>query len=319
MQNPCQLIRFGIFFDIFKSPKFPNIQKVAIGQVDSPPPRYPHRKLNRQSRDRRWNLQEGYISGDQSPRFTASHGSYGVTSLARRSHAGTREDNSIAMALLRMPCVPAQSGWKKSSSLDNSISSVISSSSSVSFCKLGSGYVAQSDCGCVTKVRTSGIACRVRTEGSEDGAERDIGGMAASVSRRAVLWGLVAAQGLVMEREVARAGVPNYRKYVDRLDGYTFSYPAGWIEVRGAGADVFFRDPVNLDENLLVEISSPSSSKFKGVEDLGTPEQASKKVLQQYLTEFMSTRIGVRREANVTATKSRVGDDGRLYYEVEVR
>ena len=182
--------------------------------------------------------------------------------------------------------------------------------------------MAQSDCGCVTKVRTSGIAgiaCRVRTAGSEDGAERDIGGMAASVSRRAVLWGLVAAQGLVMEREVARAGVPNYRKYVDRLDGYTFSYPAGWIEVRGAGADVFFRDPVNLDENLLVEISSPSSSKFKGVEDLGTPEQASKKVLQQYLTEFMSTRIGVRREANVTATKSRVGDDGRLYYEVEVR
>lgn len=89
--------------------------------------------------------------------------------------------------------------------------------------------------------------------------------------------------------------------------------------MRGAGADVFFRDPVNLDENLLVEMSSPSSSKFKGVEDLGTPEEAAKQVLQQQLTEFMSTRIGVRREASITDARSRRGDDGRLYYEVEVR
>ncbi len=110
-----------------------------------------------------------------------------------------------------------------------------------------------------------------------------------------------------------------YRKYVDRLDGYEFNYPAGWIQVRGAGADVFFRDPVNLDENVLVEISSPSSSKFKGVQDLGSPEQAGKKVLRQYLTEFMSTRLGVRRESNIVATGSRLGDDGRLYYDVEVR
>jgi len=67
-----------------------------------------------------------------------------------------------------------------------------------------------------------------------------------------------------------------------------------------------------------VEMSSPSSSKFKGVEDLGTPEQAAKRVLQQQLTEFMSTRIGVRREAAVTDARARRGDDGRLYYEVEV-
>ncbi|CAN5964406.1 unnamed protein product [Sphagnum jensenii] len=116
----------------------------------------------------------------------------------------------------------------------------------------------------------------------------------------------------------AAAQQQQYRKYVDRLDGYEFNYPAGWIQVRGAGADVFFRDPVNLDENVLVEISSPSSSKFKGVQDLGSPEQAGKKVLRQYLTEFMSTRLGVRRESNIVATGSRLGDDGRLYYDVEV-
>jgi hypothetical protein len=136
------------------------------------------------------------------------------------------------------------------------------------------------------------------------------------VSRRVVMVAGLLASGVGASE--ARAGVPTYRKYVDRLDGYAFSYPAGWIQVRGAGADIFFRDPVNLDENVLVEMSSPSSSKFSGVEDLGTPEQAAKKVLQQQLTEFMSTRIGVRREANVTATRSRVGGDGRLYYEVEV-
>ncbi|CAK9212691.1 unnamed protein product [Sphagnum troendelagicum] len=123
---------------------------------------------------------------------------------------------------------------------------------------------------------------------------------------------------LVVAASILAAISLAYRKYVDRLDGYEFNYPAGWIQVRGAGADVFFRDPVNLDENVLVEISSPSSSKFKGVQDLGSPEQAGKKVLRQYLTEFMSTRLGVRRESNIVATGSRLGDDGRLYYDVEV-
>jgi hypothetical protein len=149
-------------------------------------------------------------------------------------------------------------------------------------------------------------------------------------SRRGFLGCLVAVPLLLVccssnERGVAGAAETTtteqqqqYRKYVDRLDGYEFNYPAGWIQVRGAGADVFFRDPVNLDENVLVDISSPSSSKFKGVQDLGSPEQAGKKVLRQYLTEFMSTRLGVRRESNIVATGSRLGDDGRLYYDVEV-
>jgi hypothetical protein len=77
------------------------------------------------------------------------------------------------------------------------------------------------------------------------------------VSRRVVMVAGLLASGVGASE--ARAGVPTYRKYVDRLDGYAFSYPAGWIQVRGAGADIFFRDPVNLDENVLVEMSSPSS------------------------------------------------------------
>lgn len=109
------------------------------------------------------------------------------------------------------------------------------------------------------------------------------------------------------------------REHIDTFDGYTFKYPQNWIQVRGAGADIFFRDPYILDENISVELSSPSSSRYKSVDDLGPPQEAGEKVLRQYLVEFMSTRLGVRRESNILSTSSRVADDGRLYYQVEVR
>lgn len=67
-----------------------------------------------------------------------------------------------------------------------------------------------------------------------------------------------------------------------------------------------------------VDISSPSSSNYQTVEDLGPPEKAADAVLKQYLTEFMSTRLGVRRESNVLSASSKVADDGKLYYQVEV-
>ncbi|TMX03230.1 hypothetical protein EJD97_017516 [Solanum chilense] len=118
--------------------------------------------------------------------------------------------------------------------------------------------------------------------------------------------------------KVAYAQSVEFREYIDTFDGYSFMYPRNWIQVRGAGADIFFRDPLVLDENLSVEISSPSSSKYKSVKDLGPPEEAGKGVLKQYLTEFMSTRLGVRRESSVLSTSSRVADDGKLYYDVEV-
>ncbi|KAJ6850991.1 psbP domain-containing protein 1, chloroplastic [Iris pallida] len=109
-----------------------------------------------------------------------------------------------------------------------------------------------------------------------------------------------------------------FREHIDIFDGYTFLYPKNWIQVKGAGADIFFRDPFVLDENMSVELSSPSSSRYKSVEDLGPPEVAAQKVLKQYLTEFMSTRLGVRRESNILTTSSRVADDGKVYYQIEV-
>ncbi|KAG2315175.1 hypothetical protein Bca52824_018297 [Brassica carinata] len=120
------------------------------------------------------------------------------------------------------------------------------------------------------------------------------------------------------ESPVPQNLLTNAKQYIDTFDGYSFKYPQNWIQVRGADADIFFRDPIVLDENLSVEFSSPSSSKYKSLEDLGSPEEAGKKVLRQYLTEFMSTRLGVKRESNILTTSSRVADDGKLYYQVEV-
>lgn len=121
----------------------------------------------------------------------------------------------------------------------------------------------------------------------------------------------------VSSSDTAFAQSVGFKEYIDTFDGYSFKYPLNWIQVRGAGADIFFRDPFVLDENLSVEISSPSSSQYKSVEDLGSPQEAGKKVLRQYLTEFMSTRLGVRRQSSILSTSSRTSDDGKLYYLVE--
>lgn len=57
---------------------------------------------------------------------------------------------------------------------------------------------------------------------------------------------------------------------------------------------------LNIDENLFVSLSSPSSSRYDSVADLGSPEVSAARILDQYLTqEFMSTRIGIRREGKV--------------------
>lgn len=116
--------------------------------------------------------------------------------------------------------------------------------------------------------------------------------------------------------ETSTAGM--FKEHMDTFDGYSFFYPKNWVQVRGSGADIFFRDSFVLDENLSVEISSPSSSDYKSVEDLGLPKMAGERVQKQNLIEFMSTRLGVRRESNILSTSSRVADDGKLYYDVEV-
>lgn len=98
--------------------------------------------------------------------------------------------------------------------------------------------------------------------------------------------------------------------YVDRFDGYSFFYPESWVEVRGSGQDCFFRSSYNLDENVSVEISSPSSSRFTSMRDLGDPKAAGDRLVGQLLGEFMSTRLGVRRETALVAAANRIVPPG---------
>lgn len=84
-----------------------------------------------------------------------------------------------------------------------------------------------------------------------------------------------------------------------------------------SGNDVFYRNPYNVEENLFVNLSSPSSSKFTDVTLLGSPEEAAKRLLNQTLDEFMSTRIGSRKEADIVSFGQREAG-GRLYYDIEV-
>ena len=129
---------------------------------------------------------------------------------------------------------------------------------------------------------------------------------------------------------------PGFRAHEDKLDGYSFLYPDDWIPVTTSGNDVFYRSPLDVDTNLFVDVSSPSSSKYESVADLGSPQEAAEKTLKQYLTELMSTRIGVRRSGEVLSASARELSDeelarydggntskntetSRLYYDVVVR
>lgn len=53
---------------------------------------------------------------------------------------------------------------------------------------------------------------------------------------------------------------------------------------------MFFRNPFSVDENVIVNVSSPSSSKYASVADLGAPEAAAQRVQQQVRGGFVQGR-----------------------------
>lgn len=144
-----------------------------------------------------------------------------------------------------------------------------------------------------------------------------------ALPRRALLAGVPAAAlaALLGAAQPAAATFveppPGYRFHEDKLDGYSFFYPEDWEPVTTSGNDVFYRNPFNIEENLFVDISSPSSSKFASVEDLGSPAAAAARTRDQYLEEFMSTRLGVKRTAEVVSAAVRAGAEE--YYEIQTR
>jgi hypothetical protein len=63
-----------------------------------------------------------------------------------------------------------------------------------------------------------------------------------------------------------------------------------------SGNDVFYRNPRNIEENLFVDVSSPSSSKFSSVEDLGSPQEAAEQTLNQ-ARRFLVINAGLAQTA----------------------
>jgi hypothetical protein len=170
-------------------------------------------------------------------------------------------------------------------------------------------------------------ACRpcVRAFASADGDAANCSLMSAVDRRQALSW-LVCGSALGLAATHAGPAdaftppPPGFRVQVDKLDGYSFFYPSSWLPVTVTGNDCFFRNPVNIDENLFVDLSSPSSSFYRTVTDLGTPEQVANSILEQYLNkEFMSTRIGIKREGSILSSTQREGSDGRVYYDIAIR
>mmetsp|Transcript_408 Transcript_408/g.1207 ORF Transcript_408/g.1207 Transcript_408/m.1207 type:complete len:279 (+) Transcript_408:94-930(+) len=150
---------------------------------------------------------------------------------------------------------------------------------------------------------------------------------AAAPTRRSMLTGMLTATAvqLLPFAQPAPAMAAAYvappagkRRNLDVLDGYEFLYPDYYAPVTTSGNDAFFRNPYNVEENLFVNITSPSSSKFENISDFGTPEQAAERLKQQYLGEFMSTRLGSQKKAEVLSAKERTVD-GRTYYDIEMR
>ena len=84
--------------------------------------------------------------------------------------------------------------------------------------------------------------------------------------------------------------------------------------MQSSGNEVFLRNPFNVNENLYVTISSPSSSKYTQ-SDLSSPDATAQTVLKQFLKEYMSTRLGVRREADIVDASLHTGEDQKSYSE----
>jgi PsbP len=102
-----------------------------------------------------------------------------------------------------------------------------------------------------------------------------------------------------------------------RCQGVTSGTPYVLFALQTSGNDAFFRNPYNVEECLFVNITSPSSSSYDSVRSLGTPQQAAERLRQQYLSEFMSTRLGSRKKVDIISASSREAN-GRLYYDIEV-
>ena len=96
------------------------------------------------------------------------------------------------------------------------------------------------------------------------------------------------------------------QSYVDNIDGYTFSYPNGWVAVSvSGGADVVFRDLIEETENVSVVVSPVEGN--TALTDLGGPTDVALKLLP------MIVPADTRSEASLVAAGERQARDVTYY------
>lgn len=106
--------------------------------------------------------------------------------------------------------------------------------------------------------------------------------------------------------DVAIAG----KMFVDTTDGYEFSYPNGWVQVKVSnGPDVVFHDIIEMSENVSVVISPVTGG--KALAELGTPSEIGYKLGKNALAPE-----GSGRQAELINAGSK-DVDGKDYYFLE--
>ncbi|WP_026082432.1 photosystem II reaction center PsbP [Mastigocladopsis repens] len=100
------------------------------------------------------------------------------------------------------------------------------------------------------------------------------------------------------------------KSYVDTTDGYEFSYPNGWVQVKVAnGPDVIFHDIIQVTENVSVVISPVPEGKT--LKDLGTPGEVGYKLGKNALAP-----AGSGRKAELVNAQE-LESNGKTYYLLE--
>jgi photosystem II oxygen-evolving enhancer protein 2 len=125
--------------------------------------------------------------------------------------------------------------------------------------------------------------------------------------RIALILLLVFSFSLSHPSEASAAGL---KSFVNTGDGYQFSYPNGWVQVKVAnGPDVVFHDLIEISENVSVVISPVSPGKT--LTELGTPTEVGYKLGKVALAPEGSGRSAELVNAAQKET------DGKIYYLLE--
>jgi photosystem II oxygen-evolving enhancer protein 2 len=106
------------------------------------------------------------------------------------------------------------------------------------------------------------------------------------------------------------ADAATLKSFVDSTDGYQFSYPTGWLQVKVAnGPDVIFHDLIEISENVSVVISPIADRKT--LAELGTPTEVGYRLSKVALAPPDSGRSAEL----INAVQKE--DKGKIYYILE--